>query len=71
MTDDEKEAWRKDLGMVGIMMESTENRQRPYLGKLRLQQRRQLPRVLRELEAASLRSTSYHLSDQYEPMMIN
>lgn len=43
MTDEEKEAWRKDLGMVGIMMESTENRQRPYLGKLRFLQRRQLP----------------------------
>lgn len=44
MTDEEKEAWRKDLGMVGIMMESTENSQRPYLGKVRLLQRRQLPR---------------------------
>jgi hypothetical protein len=68
---EKKEAWRKDLGMAGIKMESTENSQRPYLGKLRLLQRRQLPQRPERITSSPLGSTSYLLSVQYELIMMN
>lgn len=57
--------------MAGIKMESTENSQRPYLGKLRLLQRRQLPQRPERITSSPLGSTSYLLSVQYELIMMN